>query len=360
MKLYNKKLEEIENQQKTEKIRNLLERMIDFLVKEYGINEDVLKERLNNVAIVERDIQDTSVLVEYNGKKYERPNSKAGAFFTKKNQEYNGEQWNFENAVYIGENNDEHQIIHELFHYLSSSLHMQFNEDGIGYDNLGVLITGYNRKDEVVDNSLEAKGLNEGITELLTTQFEGTNSPNVYAYQVCLADILINKKHNSLIKAYFSNSESEFKKFLEDLENRQSTISSQKLVSLSANGSTIVDTDLLKGCMEYTLSYCNNMDELSAERSRLLPIFKRMMGNLDLEYDNEEFDIKNFFSTMFNEKRNELKDKEEKNKKKDLLESAIEITEEKVETKLMEKHAEIIIDNINQRGKEKTEETERG
>ena len=196
---------------------------------------------------------------------------------------------------------------------------MHFDENGIGYDKVGLSIQGYNRDDELVDASMDAKGLNEGVTELLTTQM--LSSASRYTYQVYIANILNGNMKNSLIQAYFSKDEGAFKSFLEEFDKRQSTVSSEKLVELKNGIQFRVDTQLLRGCLEYTLSYCNNMEELTAERKRLLPIFKSMMYDLNLEYDEEQFDVKSFVDSVFSNKRDKI-----------LLESAIEATEEKTRT----------------------------
>ena len=51
-----------------------------------------------------------------------------------------------------------------------------------------------------------------------------------------------------------------FREFLEDFSKIQSTVSSEKLISLSKNGSDIVNTELLKGCLEYSLIFCKNIE----------------------------------------------------------------------------------------------------
>jgi len=184
---------------------------------------------------------------------------------------------------------------------------------------VGLSIQGYNRDDKLVDVSMDASGLNEGITELLTTQMLGSVSR--YTYQVHIANILNGNMDNSLIQAYFSKDEDAFKSFLEEFNKRQSAVSFKNLVELKNGIQFRVDTQLLRGCLEYTLSYCNNMEELTAERKRLLPIFKSMMYDLNLEYDEEQFDIKSFVDSVFYDKRDNI-----------LLGSAIEATEENTRT----------------------------
>ena len=333
MKIYNKNLEEIEEQQKTEKIESTVKRMISFLGEKYGIDEEFLIDKLESLAVVEHSAKnDKTYLVQKNGETKERKSPRmAAAFYTKKNQEFDGEKWSFENAIYVDEKNFQNELVHELFHFLSANTEMYFDESGIGYDKIGLSIQGYNRDDETVDVSMDAKGLNEGITELLTTQM--LNSVPRYTYQVHIANILNGNMDNSLIKAYFSKDEGAFKNFLQEFDKRQSTVSSEKLVQLKNGIQFQVDTQLLKGCLEYTLSYCNNMEELTEERKRLIPIFKSMLDDLNLEYDEENFDIKAFVDRVFYDKRDKI-----------LLDSAIEATEENTRIGTINEQAENIKD----------------
>lgn len=325
MKLYNRELNEIENPERYDRIQNIVKRQIEFLTNTYGIDEKMLQDRAEGLAVIERRPTDETYFVEYNGKKQEFPNNKSAAFAAIKNQEYDGTKWNFENGIYISDINKEHSIIHELFHFLSQKQQMEFDENDIGYTKSGILISGYNREDKLVDKSLCARGLNEGITELLAMKMNtGVTMPQGYAFQVYMADILIGNQHNSLMKAYFSDDKEDFKKFLDEFDKRQNTISSQKLIEMSTTNQTVVDTQILKGCMEYALSFCKNMDELNEEKNRLLPIFKAMLKNDNIEFDMEQFDLKQFFNKSMLQKKEEIEGLAHNT---ELLDSAIEATE---------------------------------
>ena len=103
MKLYNNNLEEIKDQQKTEKIEATVKRMINFLIGKYGGDESFLIDKLESLAVVEHSAKnDKTYLVQKNGETKERKSPKsAAAFYTKKNQEFDGEKWSFENAIYV-------------------------------------------------------------------------------------------------------------------------------------------------------------------------------------------------------------------------------------------------------------------
>lgn len=309
MKLYNRDLELIENREREKRVTELAEKNISFLVENYGINENVLRKRFEKMALVER-VGKTHFAVQ-NGEKHEIQSNAPASFCAKKNMDFDGEKWTFENGLYTSDNNSNHTITHELFHILSENTEMNYNEKGIGYDKRGVSITGYNKDDDDDDDKdlgIKANGLNEGITEMLAMQVDGMYTPQVYTPQVYLAQILVNSQENSLIEAYFSNDIIKFQNFLDEFNKRQSIISSDKLVTLSMNSCEDMNIDILKGCLQYSLSFCKNIEQLKEERNRLLPVFKSMKNNWVMEYSEENFDVKNFFIEIMNEKKREIQE----------------------------------------------------
>lgn len=309
MRLYNRELEQIQNAERENRIQEIAEKNISFLVEKYGIDEDFLMKRLEKLSVVER--KGKTHFVIQNGEKFEINSNAPASFVTKKDMEFDGNKWSFENAVYTSDNNGNHTITHELFHFLAENTEMDFDTNGIGYDKRGVSIDGYDREDGKVDVGMKASGLNEGITEMLAMEVDGMDAPATYESQVYLAAILVNSQDNALINAYFSEDSRNFKKFLEDFDTRQSVTSSKKLVSLSTISDGVIDVELLKGCLEYSLSFCQNMEQLTNERKRLLPIFKSMsMSNgLNIEFSDENFDVKHFFSDMMSTKRQEIQER---------------------------------------------------
>ena len=278
MKLYNRDLEQIKNKSMESRMQSLVEEVIDFLNNEYGIDRQILQEKAKKISFVERKPNETH-FVEYKGQKEEVTTGKdAASFVTHKSQIYNKRQWTFENAIYTSDINSNHTIKHELFHYFSGKLNMEFDDNDIGYDKSGVEIQGYDIEDNLVDNSINAKGLNEGITELLAQRLDKVSTlGNSYAYQVSVADILISNKDKSLIKAYFSENEKDFRIFLEEFDKRQAIISSKDLVSMLASDTFgNLNKDLFKGCIEYTLSFCATKEEFDIEKSRLLSIVENV------------------------------------------------------------------------------------
>ena len=54
------------------------------------------------------------------------------------------------------------------------------------------------------------------------------------------------------------------------------------------------------------------MEELTAERKRLLPIFKDISNDLNIEYEQEDFDVRQFFNEIMSAKRTEIQQQKEK------------------------------------------------
>lgn len=306
MKIYNRELEPVENTELSRRIEKIVLKNIVFLVQNYAINEDFLRERAESLSVVERS--GPTHFVTQNGQKYEINSNAPASFVTKRNMEYDGNKWNFENAIYTSNNNGNHTINHESFHFLAENTEMDFDINGIGYDKRGLSIEGYDREDGKVDVGLNAVGLNEGVTEMLAMQVDGMDTPATYDSQVYLAEILVNSQDTSLINAYFSEDIKDFQQFLEGFDLRQSTTSSKQLISLSTNVDELMDVNLLKGCLQYSLSFCNNMEQLKDERKRLLPIFKSMANNPNIEFSDEKFDLKQFFNSMMSAKRQEIQE----------------------------------------------------
>lgn len=306
MKIYNSKMELIEKPERESEIAKILDSEISFVTEEYDIDEQLLRERSNSISVVEREMSEKFVTVEVNGvkQKIKAPGS-AAAFAGTLIQSFDGTKWDFENAIFITDSNDTHNVSHEVFHALSEKKEMTYDENGVGYIKKGILILGYDKSDNIVDSDYEAKALNEGVTELITSKMDGI-APTAYKSQAYLADIMISNKDKSLVKAYFSNDEKDVKQFFEEFERRQNKVSAKDLINMSQYAIDGMNVNILEGVLDYTLSYCNNMDELTNERARLLKIFAAINREPEIEFDDESFDIKTFFNNKMLARKNEL------------------------------------------------------
>lgn len=316
MKFYNRELNIIQNNERQLRMQRLVREVSQFIIDEYGIDEKIIAEKVAKISFVERTSGE-SYFVEYNGKKEEMPDARSAAsFVTHKSQKFDGKKWNFENAVYTNDTIEDHRIRHELFHYFSNVLKMEFNKNGIGYDKSGVRMTGYDNNDRQVDSSLDADGLNEGITELSAQKLDGSETiPNSYCYQVFLADILVNTQDNSLVQAYFSNDVKEFKKFLSEFGKRQSKVSVEELIKFDKDINLVdnPNNNLLLGATEYSLSFCQNLEDFNKEKNRLLKIIENI-SKVDFKKGKER---KQLLLSCINQKEDELKKEEKTNSSKE-------------------------------------------
>ena len=83
------------------RIQKIGEKNIDFLVKRYRVNEELLRKRLELLSVVKREGKTHFVI--QNGVRHEITSNAPASFVTKKNMEFNGNKWSFENAIYLYE-----------------------------------------------------------------------------------------------------------------------------------------------------------------------------------------------------------------------------------------------------------------
>ena len=307
IRVLDSELNEIEDPEAVERVSSLLEKQIGFVAEKYGVNKELLQTRLDNILVVKWRPGNPYAVI-YNGKKIQIPECRnAAAFSNHVVQSYNvnEEFWDFKVAVFFDDMVDDYVLSHELFHALATNGNMRFDSNGIGYDKKGVSITGYNRKDEKVDSSLGAEGLNEGITELLVTKLSPGESDQ-YAPQVYLSNILISPNNNMLVNAYFSDNVNDFRASLKDFDGRQSSARSEDLIKIDTSTSNPIPLVLLQACVEYTISYCDNVEQLTMERKRLIPIFKKILEHNKFNDSSDEQEIINMINDTLLSKKKEL------------------------------------------------------
>lgn len=313
MKIYNRELTEIQDEETKTRIEQIIRKQIEFLVSTYGIDRQMLEDKLENLSIVEYSKkEDKTYFKKVNKEIRELPiGDKVAAFCGQIEQNYTDNRCLLNNAVFIDKSFSnlafEHTFSHEFFHYLSDDTEMTLNDNNEAMYKSGINIGKYDKDDNLI--SEDSRGLNEGITELLAVKQTGVHGGE-YNIPVKIADILIGNNNKSLINAYFSGDKSQIQKFYDDFDKRQTSTSSEQLKSIPSKSSYFtLDVNLLKGCIEYTISFCKNMEELTAERKRLLPIFKSMRDDLNFEYSEENFDVKELFDSVMSEKRKSIQSK---------------------------------------------------
>lgn len=302
MKIYDSNLERIENTETENYLDHLVNQQIHFIKEYFGTNTDILESDIEKIEIIKTSDSYKFIVDE---KIIERKfPTNARAFATKKKISHQKEQIDITYGVYVRDFNDVVNLTHELYHGLSGRDKLIKDSDGNFYDKIGLLIVDYDKEENVVDRSLYANGLNEGVTELLTTKFLNRNQPSAYDFQVYVSDILIGID-KTLLEAYFSNNKQEFISFLNNFSKRQNTITKENLVSMPSGQNLPFDKMLLvlKASIEYSISFTKNKEELSMEYQRINQIVNNMKSNLNVCETEEEYNsIKQILDNLIADK----------------------------------------------------------
>lgn len=222
-----------------------------------------------------------------------RANPNAAAFFGIRKVDVKENTKEITSAIYVSDSNSKHTSAHELFHALSSNTEIIYDENGKGYNKMGLKIIGYDKDDNVLDTSLKADALNEGITEMLAMKFDNSKQTQGYDVYTYITDILNVDTDNSLLNSYFSNDVEVFKNFLNEFDNKQTSISSKELVSMSSKENLSFDKMLrvVKACTEYSMSFCKTIEEFNIQKERLNSIFSNMRDNVNIMENSDEIEI---------------------------------------------------------------------
>lgn len=155
-------------------------------------------------------------------------------------------------GVVMRKNFNNHQLIHEILHGISSRQHNLYNEDGITYTKTGTKIDYYDNSLNDCPNvtNLSSEGLNEGITEYLTSLLTNEYNGN-YASQVVISNLFM-KSNNNLLNAYFMNDISGIERFYEDIEEKQALITREDFIKLTSKS---YDFDLISKIIAAGINY---------------------------------------------------------------------------------------------------------
>ncbi len=238
-------------------------KIIEYL-KSIIIDEKILSDML--------DQNDKIIIQETLGKEYsiKLPNglnrklkfpSSSSAFKTNMVIGVNKNVLGISPGIVLRPNYDIHQLIHELLHAISSTQINRFNEDGVVYTKCGTRIDYFDRNLNNYNsiNNLSSNGLNEGITEFLTSLITNNYYGN-YPPMVVIARLLM-YSNNKLLNAYFSKDLNELEMFYSDLEDKQSIINRDDLCRLNSN--EIEDEEFLNiisGALDYNKAYNKEID----------------------------------------------------------------------------------------------------
>jgi hypothetical protein len=245
---------------------------LDGVISDDAVKSDVMGK--TNIFIQETNGDEFSIRMSNGSIRRNKLPSSTGALKTNMLIDANDEEIRIIPGVALRPNYTDHQLVHELLHALSSNEHNYFNND-ITYTKTGTDISFYDRNldDYYMDNNPSSEGLNEGITELLASQITGEYTGN-YANLVVIANLL-STSNNSLIDAYFSKDSRLLEEFYNDLEEKQSIISREDLISLkSKNRDDELTARIIAGSIEYSKA-CNTYNE---------ELCNNMMSYLDNHY----------------------------------------------------------------------------
>lgn len=164
-------------------------------------------------------------------------------------------------GVVLRPNYTNHQLIHELIHAISSTQINRFDNEGIVHTKVGTKIDYFNRNlnNYIKIDNLSSDGLNEGITEFLTSVITNEYTGH-YPTMVIIAKLLMSS-NNNLLNAYFSKDLDELEIFYSDLEEKQSIITRDDLRNLNSkeiNEEAIAR--IIVGAISYNKSYGNELD----------------------------------------------------------------------------------------------------
>lgn len=259
MKVINEEFDVIETPANVEQIINYIK---DSLVK-MNLDSNILNELLVsmddiNIQIVDRETY--SIKLPNGSLRKNKISNEVGALKTNMVISANEKELNIIPGVVMRKNFNNHQLIHEILHGISSRQHNLYNEDGVTYTKTGTKIDYYDKSLNDYPNvtNLSSEGLNEGITEYLTSLLTNEYNGN-YASQVVISSLFMTS-NNNLLNAYFMNDSSGIEKFYEDVEEKQELITRRDFINLTSKS---YDFDLISKIIaagiEYNKAYGKEM-----------------------------------------------------------------------------------------------------
>ena len=224
MKVIDSSFQEVKDSENS--YSNTYNQVIDFLKTRVN-DEQLLSQLIANCdhSILQLTDGKTYTILSHDGqfKRYNYPSS-AAAFKTNIAISSKENEVLIIPGIALRPNYNNHQLVHELLHVITTNQHNYFNENGVVYTKTGTRIDYYDRElnNYYIENNPSSDGLNEGITEYLATIITNECVGNYPHYHV-IASILM-ACNDKLLNAYLSNDVKSLELFYEDLENKQSVI----------------------------------------------------------------------------------------------------------------------------------------
>ena len=251
MKVINNKFNEIDTPLNIEQIIYYIKNALGQMNIDSSILSNMLME-IDSMYIQVANDSIFSIKLPNGSLKENKISSGVGALKTNMSISVDDKELNITPGIVVRENYNNHQLIHEILHGLSSKQHNFYDENGITYTKTGTKIDYYDKSlndYENIDN-LSSEGLNEGITEyltsILTNEYTGTYAPFVVISKLFMTS------NNNLLNAYFMNDISELERFYEDVEEKQSLINRTDFTNLT---SKCTDFDLISKLIAAGINY---------------------------------------------------------------------------------------------------------
>lgn len=261
MKVINEEFDVIETPANVEQIINYIK---DSLGK-MNLDSNILNELLVSMDSINIQIVDGeaySIKLPNRSLRKNKISNEVGALKTNMVISANEKELNIIPGVVMRKNFNNHQLIHEILHGISSRQHNLYNEDGITYTKTGTKIDYYDKSLNDYPNvtNLSSEGLNEGITEYLTSLLTNEYNGN-YASQVVISSLFMTS-NNYLLNAYFMNDSSGIEKFYEDVEEKQELITREDFINLTSKSSNFdLISKIIAAGIEYNKAYGKEITE---------------------------------------------------------------------------------------------------
>ena len=277
IRTYDSLLNETEDEARIEKLSNLAQDEINWVVDTFGVDEDTLLFRYAYMGAIEWEPGDSFYeAIGPERKEKVNPDDAAAFMSTRPRTDLGGNNWKMEKNIYFGENVSESTLAHEMFHFLSSGEEIKYDDSGVGKYKIGISVGSFDKEDNLVDGDHYAVGLNEGLTNVLAMKFTSDIQKGSYRQQTNIANILVTPLDNWLVQAYFSDEFEPAYQFFNNFDIRQGSTTSKELINFSQKAKYVND-NLLIGCIEYATSFCVTPDQLNTEKKRITPIIERIL-----------------------------------------------------------------------------------
>ena len=304
---YDANLHETDNPARVERLENLAQDEIFYILDHYDVDESVLAERYAALSAVDwKPGEGYNTII--NNEIVPR-NDVADGLTKAFTYDMNRQENQITPAIYYDDSLGQFELSHEMFHIMSTSVaDFIIEETGDIYSKKGIKVLTYDsNRQPLTDNPYlicpQSSALNEGITELLAKRFQNLQGHSdaitsfdyrknhqvatEYKQWTDLVDILSAPEHNQIVEAYFADNPFIPRSFMDDFNSRQSFIDSTALEYLDYPSSGMfaveslpegfIDERIVLASVEYATSFYQGNNSLDREWQRIVPIAERII-----------------------------------------------------------------------------------